>query len=187
MKSIFKSILPSTIDLPISMDGLICGLSSDDKYKSITKDNTVVEYPAETVFEVPGFLIPTEASKVKVGDFLYENDILSKVIAIKGNDFEILNIDGEKLTHTPSVNKVFNKKYVTVISTFFNNSSELNSMLFMLMNKDKDRENLLPFLFMQNSGESFKMDNPLMLAALMSGDVDSSTMLMMQMMNNQSK
>lgn len=186
MKSIFKSILPEKDSILMSIDGLICH-QVHGKNIGISKENTLIEYPDEAVFDVPGFTIPTESSKVKVGDIIKADGYYAKVLAINKNEFEILNTKGEKLTYAPSINKIFNKTYVPVVTTLFQNTSEINPMLFMLMDKDSDSKNLLPLLFMQNQVTSFQTDNPMMLAALMSDDVDPSTILMLQMMNNQSK
>lgn len=186
MQSIFKSILPEKDSILMSIDGLICH-QVHGKNIGISKENTLIEYPDEAVFDVPGFTIPTEPSKVKVGDIIETDGYYAKVLAINKNEFEILNTKGEKLTYAPSINKIFNKTYVPVVTTLFQNTSEINPMLFMLMDKDSDSKNLLPLLFMQNQVTSFQTDNPMMLAALMSDDVDPSTILMLQMMNNQSK
>lgn len=186
MKSIFRSILPKRNSILMSIDGIICH-QVHGKNIGISEENTLIEYPDEAVFDIPGFTIPTESSKIKVGDIIEADDYYAKVLAINKGEFEILNTKGEKLTYAPSVNKIFNKTYVPVITTLFQNTSEINPMLFMLMDKDSDSKNLLPLLFMQNQDKSFQMDNPMMLAAFMSDDVDPSTILMLQMMNNQFK
>lgn len=186
MKSIFKSIFPKRNSILMSIDGIICH-QVHGKNIGISEENTLIEYPDEAVFDIPGFTIPTESSKIKVGDIIEADGYYAKVLAINKGEFEILNTKGEKLTYAPSINKIFNKTYVPVITTLFQNTSEINPMLFMLMDKDSDSKNLLPLLFMQNQDKSFQMDNPMMLAALMSDDVDPSTILMLQMMNNQSK
>lgn len=183
MKSIFKSVIPQKEFFLISIDSIICA-PVNGKNIGISKENTLIEYPDEAVFEIPGFIIPTEFAKVKIGDIIKIDNHLAKVLAINKDSLDILNTKGEKLTYAPSVNKLFNKKYVPVVTTLFQNSSEINPMAFMLMD---DSKNLLPLLFMQNQGNSFQMDNPMMLAVLMSDDIDASTILMLQMMNNQSK
>lgn len=186
MKSIFKSILPQKTSILISIDRIICD-QIHGKNVGISKENTLIEYPDEAVFDIPGFIIPTEIAKVKVGDIIRTDNGFAKILALNKNGFDILNVEGEKLSYIPSINKIFNKTYVPVVTTPFQNTSEINPMALMLMDKDVNSKNLLPFLFMQNQDKSFQMDNPMMLAALMSDDVDISTIFMMQMMNNQSK
>lgn len=170
----------------LSMNGVVC-VPVGDEYVGIDNENNLVSYPAEMCMDIPVYTMVKPVNKIQVGDVIKRGNSYAKVIEKKDNTLRCLSYSGYIQNKKEVTDFLMNQAVERVVMNIFTmTDTNLNPMMFALMNEDSNVN--MKDLFMmqmmqgnQGNAQGNMAMNPMMLMC-MSDSEDGKSNSMMEMM-----
>lgn len=199
LKSIFGDFGAITDgSVAITMNGDIAVRRNDDEYVRYNKQTENMENQMSLVIkEASDMIYVLPVNEVNENDIIRRKNTYYQILTVnKNGSLHVVNIkDGAKKTLIKETNVLglnFYYKVVSLISEGMNNTlGNVNPMLIMALQDDKDSNDILPLLLMSGgmNTENKTMNNNILPMMLMFSKKDSKmdmkTLMLMQMMNGQ--
>lgn len=200
----FKSMMVPVSDpnLKIAMDGRVAVREAKTgDWITISDSNELVRYDESFTIKVPIYTIKKAAKSIAVGDIIKNGNKYGKVLK-KDDDgaLKCLHFDGTKSTTKPIKDFALGGSFYDVVVNMFNmQGSNMNPLMFAMMNSDEDDGgmDMKSLMMMQmlggnNGGMNMGgMMNPMMMLGLLSdkagGSSDKVLEMMMLMSMNQNQ
>ena len=191
----FKSMMVPVSDpnLKIAMDGRVAVREAKTgDWITIGDSNELVRYDESFTIKVPIYTIKKAAKSIAVGDIIKNGNKYGKVLK-KDDDgtLKCLHFDGTKSTTKPIKDFALGGSFYDVVVNMFNmQGSNMNPLMFAMMNSDEDGGGMdmkslmmMQMLSGNNGGMNMGgMMNPMMMLGLLSDKAGGSSDKMLEMM-----
>jgi hypothetical protein len=191
----FKSMMVPVSDpnLKIAMDGRVAVREAKTgDWITISDSNEIVRYDESFTIKVPIYTIKKAAKSIAVGDIIKNGNKYGKVLK-KDDDgaLKCLHFDGTKSTTKPIKDFALGVSCYDVVVNMFNmQGSNMNPLMFAMMNSDEDDGGIdmkslmmMQMLSGNNGGMNMSgMMNPMMMLGLLSDKAGGSSDKMLEMM-----
>lgn len=148
-------------------------VETENGYVAIDSNNKLISYPEELTFDVPVYLVSKPIDQLQAGDVIETTRGYAKVTKIDGDDkISAISYTGAGRTIHTTKDFVMNQTVVRVVVSMTGTvGGQINPAFLLAMSESEsgeDKESLLPFLMMSQSGGNLSMNmNPMMAYAFL--------------------